>query len=145
MGTCQVCETRLYGRQRKFCSQRCKNLDTNNRHQNYAAQQVRGRNRKLVLMRERGMRCAHCGYGANHAAMAWHHKDAREKSFELSLRSFSNRSMSALRSEAAKCSLLCANCHAEVHFPHCGLPPDTAQAPTSNSAAAPRVAESGAA
>src|SRR5689334_23101392 len=116
---CVVCGTALAGRQRRFCSRACKNRETNNRHQNYVAQQQRGRRRKLALMRERGMRCERCGYHANHAALSWHHVDPSMKSFDLDLRALSNRSEAAVAAEASKCRLYCLNCHAEVHFPHC--------------------------
>jgi hypothetical protein len=119
---CTVCRKKLSGRQRKFCSRACKNLDTNNRHQNYVSQQSRGVTRKLELMSARGLRCERCGYNKNYAALAWHHLDPREKTHELDLRAMSNRSLSTLRDEVAKCQLLCANCHAEVHHPDCVVP-----------------------
>ncbi|HET7843700.1 MAG TPA: hypothetical protein VFL14_06090 [Xanthomonadales bacterium] len=78
--------------------------------------------RKLALMRDHGTCCSRCGYSRNFAALVWHHVNPREKLFELDLRSMSNRSEVELRAEIAKCLLLCANCHAEVHHPNCVVP-----------------------
>jgi hypothetical protein len=111
----------LSGRQRRFCSLRCKNADTNDRLQSYASQQARGLNRKRALMLGAGGRCAKCGYARNLAALGWHHRDPKSKKFELDMRSLSNRSDAAIRVELEKCDLLCANCHAETHFPHLAL------------------------
>ncbi len=58
-----------------------------------------------------------CGYRKNLAALTWHHREPEQKAFELDARSFSNRRMTTLRAEIAKCDLLCANCHAEAHWP----------------------------
>ena len=121
LASCVICQGSLAGRQRRFCSRACKNRDTNVRHQNYAAQQLRGAERKLQLMRERGLRCALCGYGRNCAALTWHHREPAAKRFDLDLRAFSNRSLEELRMEVTKCDLLCANCHAEVHHPACAI------------------------
>jgi len=118
---CAICGRLLKGRQRKYCGRKCKNSDTNNRHQNYTSQQARGLRRKLALVAERGGRCERCGYRKNYAALAWHHLDPSQKSFELDLRAMSNRSNAVLREEAVKCRLLCANCHAETHHPECLL------------------------
>lgn len=115
--SCVVCQSALRGRQRRFCSRRCKNLDTNNRHQNYTAQSARGLLRKLQLVREAGGVCSRCGYEKNLAALTWHHLNPKSKSFELDLRHLSNRSEISIRKELAKCRLLCSNCHAEIHFP----------------------------
>ena len=46
-------------------------------------------------------------------ALEFHHLDPSQKSYSLSLRGIT-RALSELRHEAAKCVLLCANCHAEV-------------------------------
>ena len=119
---CATCGRPLSGRQRRFCGRECKNRDTNNRHQNYLAQQRRGLSRKLSAMKERGMRCERCGYSRNWAAMAWHHIDPTMKRFDLDLRAFSNRSELDLGAEIARCQLLCANCHAETHNPGAMLP-----------------------
>ena len=39
------------------------------------------------------------------------------KTFNLDVRSLSNRNREAIADELRKCILLCANCHAETHFP----------------------------
>ncbi len=46
-------------------------------------------------------------------ALQFHHLEPSAKSFGLSMRGLT-RSIEKLREEAAKCVLLCANCHAEV-------------------------------
>ena len=43
--------------------------------------------------------------------MDFHH--VRDKSFQLT--NFYTKSLEALKEEADKCVLLCANCHREVH------------------------------
>lgn len=121
MSICTVCRRALVGRQRKFCSLRCKNKDTNNRNQSYAAQQTRGKSRKLRLIEQMGSMCSRCGYARNFAALEFHHKDPQSKGFQLDLRSLSNRSWGSIRAEARKCILVCANCHAEIHNSGCRL------------------------
>ena len=65
------------------------------------------------MVEEAGGKCKACGYDRCPAALHFHHLEPAEKAFALSLRGVT-RSMKALRAEAAKCVLLCANCHAEV-------------------------------
>jgi hypothetical protein len=120
---CRVCESPLTGRQKIFCSARCKNVSTNNRHQNYVSQQQRGRQRRQLLIQEKGGCCERCGYGHNAAALAFHHPDPSSKSFGIDLRKCSNTSWQILLAEASKCVLLCLNCHAEVHNPDFSLRP----------------------
>jgi hypothetical protein len=47
------------------------------------------------------------------AALEFHHLDPSQKEFAISVRGVT-RSLEELRREAAKCVVLCANCHAEV-------------------------------
>jgi hypothetical protein len=68
---------------------------------------------KLTLVREAGGRCKLCGYGRCAAALQFHHLDPANKSFALSHEGVT-RSLAKARAEAAKCVLLCANCHSEV-------------------------------
>lgn len=71
------------------------------------------RRMKRLLVGEAGGRCQICGYDRYMGALQFHHVDPAEKSFPLSMRGCT-RSIAELRTEAAKCQLLCANCHAEV-------------------------------
>ena len=110
-----MCNSFLRGKQRKYCSTRCKNSD----HQSYSAQKKRGLQRKLHLIKELGGKCNMCGYKKNVAALAFHH--AHGKEFKLDVRSLSNRKLKPIYDEARKCVLLCHNCYAEAHSPDLDL------------------------
>lgn len=73
----------------------------------------RRRKVKGTLVREAGGRCRLCGYSRCADALHFHHVDPAAKSFSIGSRGLT-RSLDLLRQEAAKCALLCANCHAEV-------------------------------
>ena len=79
------------------------------------ADRVAQRRRKLkeILVAEAGGCCVLCGYDAYLGALQFHHLDPTLKEFALGLRGMT-RSLERARMEAAKCVLLCANCHAEV-------------------------------
>jgi hypothetical protein len=68
---------------------------------------------KRILVEEAGGACRLCGYDRSVAALQFHHLDPKLKDFSLSHRGVTI-SLDAARAEAAKCVLLCANCHAEV-------------------------------
>jgi hypothetical protein len=68
---------------------------------------------KATLIAEAGGRCAICGYDRCPAALHFHHVDPATKAFGLAHGGWS-RSLESARAEAAKCVLLCGNCHAEV-------------------------------
>ena len=68
---------------------------------------------KKQLVEEAGGKCGLCGYDAHPGALQFHHRDPSEKSFHLAAGGIT-RSIENARAEAAKCVLLCANCHAEV-------------------------------
>jgi hypothetical protein len=115
--TCGTCNKDLTGNQRKWCSEYCKNHHTNRKYQTYVCQQNRGHLRKIELAKNKGGSCEICGYKKNYAALSFHHLDPSVKSFNLDIRSCSNRKWQKLVDEAEKCQLLCMNCHAEVHNP----------------------------
>jgi transposase len=73
----------------------------------------RRRKLKAILVHEAGARCSVCGYERYVGALQFHHRGDEVKEFELGSRGLT-RSLDVLRREAAKCVLLCANCHAEV-------------------------------
>jgi hypothetical protein len=80
------------------------------RSENVAVWRRRAKHR---LVREAGGRCRLCGYDRYLGALQFHHLDPEAKAFSLSARGCT-RSFAELRAEAAKCILLCGNCHAEV-------------------------------
>ena len=114
---CVICGSPLCGRQKSFCSRGCKNRHTNYHHQSYARQFERGRINKSRLVRLMGGQCMRCGYARNLSALEFHHRDPSSKSFQLDARTLANRRWSEIEIEAAKCDLLCSNCHAETHHP----------------------------
>lgn len=71
------------------------------------------RRAKATLVSEAGGGCILCGYARYIGALQFHHLDPETKRFALGGRGLA-RAIDDLRSEAAKCVLLCANCHAEV-------------------------------
>jgi 5-methylcytosine-specific restriction endonuclease McrA len=79
------------------------------------SEQVAARRRRVkqILVEEAGGKCALCGYDRYLGALQFHHVDPAEKAFQLGMRGLT-RSIARMREEAAKCMVLCANCHAEV-------------------------------
>jgi hypothetical protein len=79
------------------------------------------RRTKRRLVEEAGGACVMCGFAGHPAALQFHHLDPTTKSFGLGGRGLT-RSIERLRIEAAKCVLLCANCHALVEVGALHLP-----------------------
>jgi hypothetical protein len=88
---------------------------------NSAAVARRRRKVKQTLVSEAGGACVRCGYSRCSAALQFHHVEPCTKSFGLGWRGVT-RSIEVARAEAAKCVLLCANCHAEVEAGLTGIP-----------------------
>jgi hypothetical protein len=53
--------------------------------------------------------CQECGYKKSSWALSFHHLHGKDCAVYLC------RGMAALEREVAKCIVLCANCHAELH------------------------------
>lgn len=86
------------------------------------SESVTRRRRKVraTLILEAGGACALCGYAKCAAALEFHHTDANKESRI----SGSSRGLAWLRREVAKCVLVCANCHREIHAGATVLPLD---------------------
>jgi hypothetical protein len=82
---------------------------------------TRRRRVKEILVAEAGGACRLCGYDRCPAVLQFHHLDPGQKRFALAARGVA-RSLASARVEAAKCVLLCANCHAEVESGLVDLP-----------------------
>ena len=63
--------------------------------------------------------CQSCGYNKYIGALDFHHKNPKEKDFQISNVGFTNyknpENRIILENELAKCTLLCKNCHREEH------------------------------
>lgn len=83
-----------------------------------ASEAVTRRRRKVsaILVDEAGGKCVLCGYSRSYAALVFHHRIPAEKEFGIASKG-ATIALDRLRVEAAKCDLLCANCHAEVEYP----------------------------
>jgi hypothetical protein len=68
---------------------------------------------KALLVAEAGGSCRLCGYDRCVSALEFHHLDPVDKRLGISAGGLT-LSVEAIRAEAAKCVLLCSNCHAEV-------------------------------
>jgi hypothetical protein len=90
---------------------------------------VTRRHRKVraLLLAEAGGRCALCGYDRCTINLHFHHVDPSSKVFAVNMAA--GKSLAAFRAEAAKCVLLCANCHGEVEAGLVVSPPAGARYP----------------
>lgn len=73
---------------------------------------ARAAERTALLIYMAGGACVVCL--RRDGALEFHHRDPREKCFCIS-REIANVSMERLLDEAAKCDLVCAVCHQELH------------------------------
>jgi 5-methylcytosine-specific restriction endonuclease McrA len=71
--------------------------------------------KKKTLVADAGGQCLHCGYDGYYGALQFHHRDPADKKFAVSGKAL-GKSLEELREEAAKCDLLCSNCHSEVEY-----------------------------
>ena len=67
---------------------------------------------KTELIEARGGNCENCGYDRSIWALEFHNRDLRDKRFTIG--GF-HGSIGRAREEAAKCVLVCANCHRKHH------------------------------
>lgn len=78
-----------------------------------------GSRRKAYVVRLLGGKCASCGYDKSSAALEFHHIDPSSKEIMINSKTLMTDDFSKIEQELLKCKLLCRNCHAEQHFPHC--------------------------
>lgn len=73
---------------------------------------------KHLLIAYKGGKCENCGYDKCEGALHFHHINPKEKEFSISQINLNdtNFSLEKIFLEVDKCKLLCANCHAEVHY-----------------------------
>ena len=101
-----LCNNKLTGRQKKYCSYKCKNKSAVTRRR----QKI-----KLMAIEYKGGQCNLCSYSKCIRALNFHHLEPEHKDFGISSYGHS-RSWERVRAELDKCILVCANCHAELHM-----------------------------
>ena len=64
--------------------------------------------------------CSKCNYSKCYAALQFHHTDPSKKKFDITDAIWNRIKVTEkeLKKEISKCILLCANCHAELHYPN---------------------------
>ena len=104
-GSCLVC-------QREYCKAHYQN----NKPKYYQRNDKRYeavRNLVINLKLESG--CTKCGYNRCLTALHFHHLDSKTKDIGIALIARKGWSLERINAEIAKCILVCANCHAEIH------------------------------
>lgn len=88
-----------------------------------------------AFKKKMGGSCVICGYSKCLTALEFHHRDPASKSFKLADAFNGSKkkavSIKKIESEAAKCVLICANCHREVHAGLTELPASKSGVPVS--------------
>lgn len=81
----------------------------------YLIKAVSKRRKKIreMAIKYKGGKCTICGYEKCKEALEFHHQSG-QKDFGISKKGYM-RSWHKVRHELDKCTLLCANCHREVH------------------------------
>lgn len=75
----------------------------------------RQRKFKQKCIEYKGGKCERCGYDKCVGALEFHHKDPTQKDFTIAHRRLWKFDEITI-SELDKCSLVCANCHREIHY-----------------------------
>ena len=78
-------------------------------------QQRKQRSRDWVQSYKEEHGCNRCG--ENHVAcLHFHHRDSKLKDSSIATMVSNRACIDALKREIAKCELVCANCHAKIHW-----------------------------
>ena len=76
---------------------------------------IKSKLNKQILINTFGGRCQICGYNKCQSALEFHHKNPKEKEFNISKYSGNNNITYEMALELTRVLLLCANCHRETH------------------------------
>ena len=102
MRICKLCNKEFKDYQDR-CRARCGSCNT----------KIRRFRAKAAAVEYLGGKCEKCKWSGNQAAFQFHHKDSKEKEFEIG--NVANKSWDSIKKEMKKCILLCANCHMIHH------------------------------
>lgn len=92
----------------------------------YLIRAVAKRRRKVkeMAVAYKGGKCCICGYNKYVGALDLHHTSPATKKFGIGDKGYT-RSWEAVKREADKCILVCANCHREIEAGITQLPKET--------------------
>jgi tRNA(Ile)-lysidine synthase len=107
ISNCLVCDSPLLGKQRSFCSVRCKN----EHFLSYATLKVRANERKKLLIDKFGGNCSRCGYSTSLDALTFY--DGNGESLRLNINTLANSNYGKLEERVRGALLLCKNCAEE--------------------------------
>lgn len=110
--------TRKHLNRREYAREYAREYGKAHRKEQYARRLVRHRQLRVKLILMRGGVCEGCmesSYnGRNGAIFHFHHTDPTTKLFNIG-NGITNKSWQTILAEAAKCVMLCANCHELQH------------------------------
>lgn len=89
-----------------------------NRRKNIADRNVKRRKDNQLWLRDLkcNLGCMKCS--ENHpSCIEFHHRDSKQKEFEISVAVIQGWARKRIIDEIAKCDNLCANCHRKIHWP----------------------------
>ena len=70
----------------------------------------------FLSLYKKGKSCAFCGYNKYPEILQFHHKDKKEKAFNIANKVRTASALKKVKAEIDKCILLCPNCHNWLHF-----------------------------
>ncbi len=92
-----------------------KNKDKIREHRVTYAREDKNRKNQIVRRYCRMKGCFLCGYNRCSRSLHFHHLDPKTKKRDVSGLLAQNYSLRIIKEEMAKCILVCANCHGEIH------------------------------
>lgn len=95
---------------------RRKNLDHYRKMERERQQRARAKIRGMVNEIKTSAGCKNCSE-THPACLHFHHRDPAKKEFRVNRAVAEKKPLAAILSEIAKCDVLCANCHAKLHWP----------------------------
>ncbi len=72
------------------------------------------RKKKFLLVQYKGGRCEVCGYNRCMAALDFHHIEPTQK--DPDWKKMRKWALERIKKEIDQCSLVCRNCHSEIHY-----------------------------
>lgn len=113
--SCEICEQKFEtsSKSRLYCYECSGESSRTNNETRKHQKTILRRSMKKQAIKILGGRCSICGYNRCIDALEFHHKDPKEKDFKIG--SGNTMSWKDYKAEALKCTLVCSNCHKEIH------------------------------